>query len=117
MSGGVRAGELSERVEVRPVKLVQDSDTGQELKTYPVSLRYKLWMKVNAVSGNEKYKNGREMNTIMYRFKTRYTKKLKATDVLAYNGMCFDIQDLSPAGTHNREYVTIMAEVMEGVKI
>ena len=112
MSGGVRAGELNELVEIRPMKLTQDS-SGQEVKSFPVDLYLKTWTKVMPISGLEKFKSGREMSSITYQFKVRYIPTLKITDTLVYGDQCFDIVSINPGGTHLREYMILMGEILE----
>jgi len=110
MSGKVRAGKLEHLISIQE-ELTSQDDSGQEIKTYVE--RRKAWGNVLPMRGQEKFMSGREMATIVYKFRIRWFDSLLPTDFLLYNGQMFDIININPGGTKNREYFDVLGQVLE----
>lgn len=107
----MRAGRLNHKVEIHRMTETQD-DTGQPVKVY--TLWKYAWANVQAVTGAEKMKSGREeLASVMYNLDIRFNDELRITDRIKFNGYLMDIQSMAPRGRMNRESVNVTCEVLE----
>lgn len=113
MSGGVRAGSREHYLTIQPLTLSAEGSSGYETPTYPEGDWFYLWGSVRPLRGREKFNAGREMATVYYEFKTDFDSRVNVRDRIVWDGLEFDIQDVSPMGTQNREFLTIVGELLE----
>lgn len=117
MSGGVRAGDLDQYVEIQPVTITGDTSSGEPEKTWLDEQHFYAWAEVRAIRGKEKFVAGREMASVMYEFKFQYDEQIKVSDRISWNDYLFDIQDVAPIGDRNQECLIVMAEQLEVTKV
>lgn len=113
MSGGVRKGELDRYIQVQPVTIVESSSSGQPKKTYPDEDKFYIWGKKMPFRAKEKHDAGREMASIIDKFKVLYDSRLKVSDRLSVDGLLYDVLEVSPMGTRNKELIMLTGEVLE----
>lgn len=113
MSGGLRAGELEHRIQIQPVTIVQTSSSGLPQKTWPEGARFFVDANVKQLRGSEKFQSGREMGTTLWEFKVWYNPSITLQSRVSWNNLLFDIQEIPPMGSMNREFMIFRAEILE----
>ena len=87
----MRVGKLRHRIEIYKLDEVFNEYGEAELKEVFVK---KIWAFMDAIKGDEKYINDKQMSEVDYKFEIRFLKGLDESCFIKYKGNIFDIKSV-----------------------
>lgn len=111
MNIGVRAGEISQPIEIQVATPAQDK-SGQEIITW--GKENDVFAKVMPMKAGEKFASGREMAKTYCRFLIRhYADLTRENHRIVWRSDTYDIINIEEHGRQNLEYMIVLGEILE----